>query len=130
MRVLHQIGKKIHGLIHDMEATNEADFAESFDALLEGVCKEIISIIDYVSISEYGFIKNHSYYSPSSAHDDLQGASLCFLCLRHIDALMHDLGNHDTFTKSITKKLFFQLIKINKRTCCRHFLSSLYHVHS
>ena len=33
INVLHQIGKKIHGLIHDMVATQEADFVESFDAL-------------------------------------------------------------------------------------------------
>ena len=26
MKVLHQIGKNIHGLIHDMTATHEADF--------------------------------------------------------------------------------------------------------
>ena len=37
MKVLHQIGKKIHGLIHDMEATHEADFVESFYALWEGL---------------------------------------------------------------------------------------------
>ena len=54
MKVLDQIGKKIHGLIHDMEATHEADFVESFDALWERVCKDIFSIIDYYSISEYG----------------------------------------------------------------------------
>ena len=39
MKVLHQIGKKIHGLIHGMAATQEADFVESFDALWEGVSK-------------------------------------------------------------------------------------------
>ena len=54
MKVVHQIGKKIHGLIHDMEATHEADFVESFEALCEGVCRDILSIIDYVSISEFG----------------------------------------------------------------------------
>ena len=47
MKVLHQIGKKIHGLIHDMEATQEADFVESFDAIWEGVCKYIFSVTDY-----------------------------------------------------------------------------------
>ena len=36
-KVLHQIGKKIHGLIHDMEATPKADFVETFDALWERV---------------------------------------------------------------------------------------------
>ena len=37
MKVLHQIGKNIHGLIHNMEATDEVGFVESFDALWEGV---------------------------------------------------------------------------------------------
>ena len=50
MKVLHQIGKKIHGLIQDMATTHEADFVESFDALWEGVCRDIFSIIDYASI--------------------------------------------------------------------------------
>ena len=54
MKVLHQIGKKIHGLIHDMEATREADFVESFDALWEGACRYTLSIIDYASISDFG----------------------------------------------------------------------------
>ena len=30
IQVLHKIGKKIHGLIHDMEATHEADFVKYF----------------------------------------------------------------------------------------------------
>ena len=49
MKVLHQIGKNIHGLIHDMETAHEADFVESFDALWESVCRDIFSIIDYAS---------------------------------------------------------------------------------
>ena len=31
IKVLHQIGKNIHGFVHDMEATHEAYFVESFD---------------------------------------------------------------------------------------------------
>ena len=81
MRVLHQTGKKIHGLIHDMASTHEVDFVESFDALWERVCRDIFYIIDYASISEYGCRKNHSYDSPPSSNDDLQGASLHGLCL-------------------------------------------------
>ena len=46
MKAIHQIGKKIHGLIHDMESTQEVDFVGSFDALWEGVCRDILSIID------------------------------------------------------------------------------------
>ena len=110
MKVLHQIGKKIHGLIHDMAATLEADFVESFDALWERVCKDIFSIIDYA------FRKNHSYYAPSSSYDDLQGPSPHVLCLQHIDALMHDLCIHNIFTNSITKKLLFQIIQVKKKT--------------
>ena len=64
MKVLHQIGKKIHGLIHDMAATHEADFVESFDALWKIFCRDIFSIIDYASKSEYGCSKNHSYNDP------------------------------------------------------------------
>ena len=33
LKVIHQIGKKIHDFIHDMEATHEADFVESFDVI-------------------------------------------------------------------------------------------------
>ena len=64
MKVLHQIGKNIHGLIHDKAATQEADFVESFNAPWEGVCRDIFSIIDYASKSEYGCSKNHSYNDP------------------------------------------------------------------
>ena len=46
MKVLHQIGMKIHVLIHDMEATHEAGFVESFDVLWEIVCRDIFSMID------------------------------------------------------------------------------------
>ena len=35
MKVLRQIGKNIHGLIHDMAATHEGDFLESIDSLWE-----------------------------------------------------------------------------------------------
>ena len=97
MKVLHQIGKKIHGLIHDMEATQEFDFVESFYALWEGFCKDIFSIIDYAFTSEYVCSKNNFYH---------QGASPHVLCLQYIDALMHDLGSHNIFIESLTKKLF------------------------
>ena len=33
VKVLHQIGKNIHDFIHDMEATHEEDFIESFDVI-------------------------------------------------------------------------------------------------
>ena len=58
MKVLHQIGKKIHGFIHDMVATHEAYFVEYFDVIWERVCRNIFSMIDYASISEYACIKN------------------------------------------------------------------------
>ena len=54
IKVLHQIGNNIHGLIHDMAATHEAYFVESFDVLWERVCSDIFSIIDYASRLEYG----------------------------------------------------------------------------
>ena len=47
MNVLHQIGKKIHGFSHDMEATHEEDFVESFDVIWENVCRDIFSMVDY-----------------------------------------------------------------------------------
>ena len=40
MKVLHQIGN-IHGFIHDMAATHDADFVESFDVIWERVCRDI-----------------------------------------------------------------------------------------
>ena len=33
IKVLHQIGKKIHDFVHDMAATHEADFVESFNVI-------------------------------------------------------------------------------------------------
>ena len=111
VKVLHQIGKKIHGLIHDVATTHEADFVEYFDALWEGVCRYIFSIIDYDYISYYSCIKINSYDSPPSENDFLQGSSRHVLCLQHIDALMHDLGIHNIFTKSITKNHSFNSFK-------------------
>ena len=113
MKLLHQIGKKIHGLIHDMVVTQEANFVESFDAPWERVCRDIFSIIDYASRSDYCCKKKHSYDSPPSTNDDLQGASPHVLCLQHIDALMRDLSIHKIFTK----RLLIQLIQVNKKTC-------------
>ena len=51
MKVLHQIGKKIHGFIHDMETTHEAYFVESFDVIWERVFRDIFSMADYAIIS-------------------------------------------------------------------------------
>ena len=80
MKVLHQIGKKIHGFIHDMAATHDTYFVESFDFIWERVCRDIFSMIDYACS------KRHSYDAPPSANDDLQGGSPHVLCLQHIDA--------------------------------------------
>ena len=41
MKVFHQIGKKIHGLIHDMTTTHEEDFVESFDVIRGRVYRDI-----------------------------------------------------------------------------------------
>ena len=117
MKVLHQIGKNIHGFIHDMAAAHEVDFVESFDVIWERVCRDIFYMIDYDSISEYSCIKIHSYDAPPSSNYHHQMVSPHDLCLEHFDALMHDLGIHNIFMKSITKKLFFQLIQVNKRNC-------------
>ena len=105
MKVFHRFRKNIHGLIHYMKDTQEANYVDSFYALSEGLCRDIFPIIDCDFISEYVCNKNHSYDAPPYSYDDLQWASLHFLCLQHIDALMHDLGIHNIFTKSITKKL-------------------------
>ena len=37
IKVLHQIGKKINDFIHDMAATHETNFVESFDVIWERV---------------------------------------------------------------------------------------------
>ena len=87
MKVLHQIGKNIHGFIHDMAATHEVDFVEYFDVIRERVCRDIFSMIDYASRSEYACNKRHSYDYPPSTNDDHQGASPHVLCLQHIDAM-------------------------------------------
>ena len=44
MKVLHQIGK-IHGFIHDMAATHDADFVESFEVIWERVCIDIFTLL-------------------------------------------------------------------------------------
>ena len=125
MKVLHQIGRKIHGFIHDMAATHDADFVESFDVIWERVCRDIFSMADYSIRSEYACRKRHSYDVPPSSNDDHQRASPHDLCLQHFDALIHDLGIHNIFTNSIRNKLFFYLIQVSMRTYWRHFLSSL-----
>ena len=117
MKVLHQIGRSIHGFIHDMEATHNADFVESFDVIWESVYRDIFSMVDYAIISEYAFIKINSYDAPPTSNYNHQSASPHDFCLQHFDALMHDLGIHNIFTKSITKKLSFLLIQVKKRTC-------------
>ena len=117
MKVLHHIWKNIHGFIHDMEATHEEDFVEPFDVIWERACRDIFSMINYSSRSEYDCRKKHSYDAPPSSNDDHQRASPHDLYLQHFDALMHDLGIHNIFTNSITKKLLFHLIQVKKRTC-------------
>ena len=89
MKVLHEIGNIIHGLIHNMKATQEAYYVDSFDAIWEIFCRDIFPIIDYAFISEYVCSKNNSYH---------QGASPHVICLQHIDALMHDHGIHNILT--------------------------------
>ena len=41
MKVLHQIWRNFHCFIHDMAATHNADFVESFDVIWERVCRDI-----------------------------------------------------------------------------------------
>ena len=106
---------------------HNAYFVESFDVIWERVCRDIFSMVDYAIISEYSLTKIYSYYSPPSSNDDYQRASPHDLCLQHFDALMHDLGIHNIFTKSITKKLFFKLIQVKKRTWWIYF--DLCHIH-
>ena len=50
VKLIHQIGRKIHGFIHDMAATHNADFVESFDVIWERVCGDIFSMVDYYII--------------------------------------------------------------------------------
>ena len=81
----------------------------------------LFSMLYYSIISEYDFIKINSYDSPPSSNHDHQRASPHDLCLQHFDALMHDLGIHNIFTKFITKKLFIQFIQVKKKTILRNF---------
>ena len=52
MKVLHQIGKKIHGFIHDMAATHESIFVESFDVIWERFWIDILFMFEDASRSE------------------------------------------------------------------------------
>ena len=45
--VLHQIGINIHGFIHDMAATHNADFVEYFNVIWERVCRDIFYMVDH-----------------------------------------------------------------------------------
>ena len=116
MNVIHKIGRNIHGFIHDMAATHEVDFVESFDVIWKRVCRDIFSMVGYDFILYYSCIIICSYDSPPSSNYAHQRASQHDLCLQHFDALIHDLGIHNIFTKSITKNLFFHIIQVNKRT--------------
>ena len=75
LKVLHQIGRKIHGFIHDTTTTHNADFVESFDVIWERVCRDIFSMVDYAIISEYACINIQYYDSHPSSNDDHQRAS-------------------------------------------------------
>ena len=50
MNFFHQTRKKIHGLIHDMAATQEEDFVESFNVIWETISRDIFYMFDYDSI--------------------------------------------------------------------------------
>ena len=116
MKVIHQIWEKIRSFIHDMATTLEAYVVESFNVHWEIVRRDIFSIIEYDSISEYACNEINSYNAPPSSNDDLQAASTHVLCLHHIHALMHDLSIHKIFTKLINNMLFIHLIQVKKRT--------------
>ena len=64
VKVLHQIGRNIHGFIHDMETTHNAYFVESFDVSWERVCIDIFSMVDYAIRLKYACNKRHSFYAP------------------------------------------------------------------
>ena len=51
LKVLHQIGRNIHGFIHDTTTTDNADFVESFDVIWERFCRDTFSMVDYAIIS-------------------------------------------------------------------------------
>ena len=45
--MLQKIRRYIHGFIHDMAATHNAYFVESFDVIWERVCRDIFPMDDY-----------------------------------------------------------------------------------
>ena len=112
--MLHHFGKKIYGLVHHFAVVQEIDYVESFNTLWEGVCTYLFSFTDYVFKSEYVGRKNHSYDSPPSSDDEFQEASPHVFCIDYIDALVHDHGVHNFFTKSFIKNQFNQIIQVEK----------------
>ena len=88
----------------------------NFCTLWEGVCTYLFSLIDYVFRSEYVGRNNNSNKSPSSSDDELQGASPLVSYRDYIDALVHDRGVHNFFTKLFRKKQFNKLIQVKKNT--------------
>ena len=100
----HQFGKKIHGLVQYYAFVQETDYVESFDTLWEGFCTYIFSFIDYLCILEYVIINKNSYDSPPSSDDEFPGASPHVFCIHYIDALVHDHGVFNLFTKYFIKK--------------------------
>ena len=70
--------------------------------------------INLFSISNFMFrydilcchIKEHSYDSPSSLEDELQGASPHSFFLHNIENMIHDQGIYNNYTNFFTKKQY------------------------
>ena len=113
--MLQQFERKIHSPFHYFVAIQGTDCIEFF-TLWKGVCIDHFSFNDYVFKLEYVGSKNHSDNAPPSSDDEIQGPSPLVFCRGCIDALAHDHGVHNFFTKFFNKKKLNQIIQVKKKT--------------
>ena len=106
IKVSHKFGKKVHDQVHQYAAKLEIVSANLIDVIWLGDdCTDLFSISDFMFRYDIlcCHIKEHSYDSPSSPKDELQGASPHSFCLHRIENMIHDQGIYNKYTKFFTK---------------------------
>ena len=107
LHISHHFGKNVHDRVHHYATTLEIEPGDFIDFLCLGDgCTYLFSIFDFMFRFDIlcCHIKKHSYDSPSSPEDELQGVSPHVFCLDNIGKLIHDQGIYNNCTKFFTKK--------------------------
>ena len=113
-KVSHHFGKKVHDQVHHYAATLEIELAHFIDVLWLGDdWTYIFYIYDFMFISDIlcCHMKKHSYVSPSSPKDELQGASPHAFCLHCIENMIHDKGIYNKYKKKSPRRSTSGLFK-------------------